>query len=55
MDNLATMILKDASASEIMDAIKADLTSRGMDKINDHSPVVASNLFNVDDESEYEE
>lgn len=49
MENLASMILKGESASQISDAIKAELYAKTQEKIQEYEPVVASNLFNQED------
>lgn len=50
MDNLAQLILKNESPSQISDAIKDALNLKALEKIDEFQPEVASNLFNVDEQ-----
>jgi hypothetical protein len=52
MDNLAKMILKGESASQISDAIKSGLYLKTRDRIEEYEPVVASNLFTQETDEE---
>lgn len=50
MDNLAQLILKNESPSQVSDAIKDALNLRALEKIDQFQPEVASNLFDVDEQ-----
>jgi hypothetical protein len=52
MENLASMILKGESASQISDAIKSALYAKTQDKIQQYEPVVASNIFTQEEDAE---
>lgn len=52
MDSIVDMILKNESPSKVSDTIKDILNIKTMEKIDDFQPVVAANLFNVDDEED---
>ena len=50
MDDIVNLIIANDSPSEISDAIKDALRQRAYDKIEEYQPIVAANLFNVDEE-----
>jgi hypothetical protein len=50
MDNIVDMILKNESPSKVSDTIKDILNIKALEKIDDFQPVVATNLFNVDED-----
>ena len=59
MDNIIDLIAKDATASDISDAIKASLYSKAAERIDAARPIVANSLFGgeeqVDDTQEDQE
>ena len=52
MDNIVDLIAVDSSASDISDSIKDALFSKASEKINSIRPMVASSLFNMNDNGE---
>jgi hypothetical protein len=59
MDNIIDLIAKDATASDISDAIKASLYSKAAERVDAARPIVANSLFGgeeqVDDTQEDQE
>lgn len=59
MDNIIDLIAKDATASDISDAIKASLYSKAAERVDAARPIVANSLFGgeeqVDDTQEEQE
>jgi len=52
MDELLDMIIADESPSQVSDKIKELLFVKSAEKIDSFRPVVASNMFNLDDDEE---
>lgn len=50
MENIVDLIASDAPASEISDAIKANLFARSAENIEMVKPAVAASLFGLNDE-----
>jgi hypothetical protein len=59
MDNIIDLIAKDATASDISDAIKASLYSKAAERVDAARPIVANSMFGgeeqVDDTQEDQE
>jgi hypothetical protein len=59
MDNIIDLIAKDATASDISDAIKASLYSKAAERVDAAKPIVANSMFGgeeqVDDTQEDQE
>ena len=59
MENVIDLIAKDATASDISDAIKASLYSKAAERVDAARPIVANSLFGgeeqVDDTQEDQE
>lgn len=52
MENVIDLIAKDATASDISDAIKASLYSKAAERIDAARPIVANSLFGAEPEVE---
>lgn len=50
MEELMNMIVADESPSQISDKIKEILFSKAEERVNDFKPIVASSLFNSEEE-----
>jgi hypothetical protein len=55
MENVIDLIAKDATASEISDAIKASLYSKAAERVDAARPIVANSLFGTEPEVEESE
>ena len=55
MENVIDLIAKDATASDISDAIKASLYSKAAERIDAARPIVANSLFGTEPEEEIEQ
>jgi hypothetical protein len=55
MENVIDLIAKDATASDISDAIKASLYSKAAERVDAARPIVANSLFGIEPEVEESE
>ena len=55
MENVIDLIAKDATASDISDAIKASLYSKAAERVDAARPIVANSLFGTEPEVEESE